>query len=63
VNFSWEDARTGEVLVAQENFSASSTVVPERGRAGQRGERLEIGQRAVIEELAIAIVNEMRANW
>lgn len=63
VNFTWRDSRTGEVRVERERFSAASTFVAARGVSGEPGERIEVGQRGAIDELARAIVNEMRADF
>lgn len=63
VDFTWEDNRTGEVRVARRQFSAASTFVPARGVQGEPGERIEIADRAAIDELAAAIVGELRNSW
>ena len=63
VNFRWTDNRTGDVRVERERFTAASTFVPARGIGGEAGERLEIGQRDAIADLATAIVNELRADF
>lgn len=59
VRFEWRDNRTGEILVARSNFSATSTFVPQRGIA----ERYEHGQREAIEELATDLISQLRQNW
>jgi len=59
VRFHWRDARTGETLVARRRFSASATSI----QARPTGERVEVGQREAIEELARAIVRELRSDW
>lgn len=61
--FTWRDNRTGETRVRREHFSASSTFTPARGLGGEPGERVEIGQRAAIDELARAIVAELRSDF
>lgn len=63
VNFNWRDNRNGRVRLDRRNFSATTTFIPSRGIRGESGERIEIGEREVIEELAQAIVNEMRADF
>lgn len=63
VAFTWIDNRTGEVRVQRERFSVASSFTPARGAAGEPGERIEIGQRAAIDELARAIVAELRADF
>lgn len=59
VNFEWRDNRTGDIIVARNNFSATSTFVPQRGVS----ERIEHAQREAIEELAIDIVSQLRESW
>lgn len=63
VDFEWTDGRTGEVLVSRQSFRATSVFVPTRGVEGEPGERIEIGQRDAVAELAQAIVQELRSNW
>ena len=59
VDFEWRDARTGEYIVRRREFSATESFVPAR----PSNERLELGQQAVVQELARAIVSEMRSSW
>lgn len=59
IRFSWRDNRTGETRVAREQFSATGVFAPARGA----GERIEVGQRDAIDELARGIVAEMRSAW
>lgn len=59
VRFNWRDSRTGETLVARRQFSASGTSI----QARPTNERIEVGQREAIEELAKAIVRELRSDW
>lgn len=63
VNFTWRDARDGTVRAQRENFSATTTFIPTPGLAGTPGERVEMGEREAIEELARAIVSEMRSEF
>lgn len=63
VNFVWRDVRDGTVRAERRNFSATSTFIPTPGIAGEPGERIEIGEREAIEELARAIVTELRAEF
>jgi hypothetical protein len=51
------------VRIERQNFVATTTFIPARGVAGEPGERIEIGQREAIEELARAIVGEMRSDF
>jgi len=59
VSFEWKDSRTGEVLVARQNFRAADTFTPSQGVE----ERLELGERAAIDRLARDIVAELRTSW
>lgn len=59
IRFSWRDNRTGETRVARENFTATGVFAPARGA----GERIEVGQRDAIDELARDIVATMRSAW
>lgn len=59
VRFTWRDNRTGETRVARENFSATGVFAPSRGV----NERIEVGQRDAIDELARDIVASMRSAW
>lgn len=63
VDFEWRDNRTGELLLERQNFQAASTFIPAQGVAGGPGERLEMGQRDAIDELARRIVGELRSAW
>ena len=59
VRFAWRDNRTGETRVARENFAATGVFAPVRGV----GERIEVGQRDAIDELARDIVASLRSDW
>jgi len=59
VNFEWRDNRSGDLIVARNNYAATSTFVPQRGIA----ERIEHGQRQAIEELAQDLISQLRDNW
>ncbi|MEX0876595.1 MAG: LPS assembly lipoprotein LptE [Phycisphaerales bacterium] len=59
IRFEWRDNRSGDIIVARDNYSASAVFFPARGV----GERLESGQRDAIEELASDVISEMRSNW
>ncbi len=59
VDFEWKDNRNGKVMVARRGFTASGAFAPAQGV----NERLETGQHGAIQELARAIVNEMRSGW
>jgi len=59
IRFEWRDNRSGDVLVARDRYSASAVFSPARNV----GDRLEMGQRNAIEELASDLVSEMRSSW
>lgn len=59
VRFAWRDNRTGQTRVAREEFSSTGVFAPARGA----GERIEVGQRDAIEELAHDIVTSLRSSW
>ncbi len=59
VRYTWLDNRTGQPRVSRENFTATGVFAPSRGV----GERLEVGQREAIDELARDIVESLRAAW
>lgn len=59
VNFDLRDTRSGREVASRRGFSAAETFVP----AGGIGERLEVGEHATVQELAQAIVAELRSNW
>lgn len=63
VSFTWRDQRTGELRLARDGFTASAAFVPSISVEGEPGERVEIGDRQAVQELAEAIVAEMRADW
>ncbi len=59
VDYDWTDARTGRVLVSRRGFSGVDTFVPARPSA----ERLEVGQRGAIQEVARDLVGTLRSGW
>lgn len=59
VEFAWTDNRTGQPLVTRSNFRALESFVPAIGT----GERIELGENAAVQEMARAIVAELRSNW
>lgn len=59
VDFAWSDRRSGEVRVSRRGFSASEAFVPSRGV----GERIDVGRIGATQELASAIVAEIRGGW
>lgn len=59
VDYDWENSLTGDVLASKRGFAVSSTFVP----AQPTGERIDRGLRAALNELASAIVDDLRADW
>lgn len=59
VDFTLRDARTGKPIVGRSDFQATDVFVPVQ----PVGERLEVGQNAVVQRLAQDIVNELRSDW
>jgi hypothetical protein len=59
IRFDFLDNRTGDSIVARDGFAASATFAPQSGV----GDRIELGQRSAIEELAQDLVSELRSGW
>ena len=59
VDFSWVDNARGEPKLVRQNYNGLGTFVPVR----DVGERIEVGQREAIRELARDIVQELQADW
>ena len=59
IRYEWRDNRSGDVIVARDAYSASAVFSPSRNVA----DRLELGQRDAIEELAHDVVSDMRSSW
>ncbi|HET6251839.1 MAG TPA: LPS assembly lipoprotein LptE [Tepidisphaeraceae bacterium] len=57
VRFTWRDLRTGKILIKREGFEQTSPYYP------TLGEDQWVGQQENIERLALAIVQEMQADW
>jgi hypothetical protein len=57
VNFTWKNLRTGQVLVARQDFEQKASFFP------TLGEGTFVGSQDAVERLALAIVNEMQADW
>ncbi len=58
-DFDWRDQRTGDVLVSRRGQRAADAFVPAHGV----GERIELSERAAVEEAAKAIVGALRSGW
>jgi len=59
VDFDWRDARTGKYLASRRDFAAMVAFTPAPGSK----ERMDLGQHAVVQELARGIVTELRSKW
>ncbi len=59
LDFTFRDARTGKTIVGRKDFRATDVFVPVQ----PVGERLEVGQNAVVQRLAKDVVNELRSEW
>jgi hypothetical protein len=57
VNFTWKDLRSGRILVRRRNFRQAAPYYP------TLGEGRFVGTQHAAEELAVAIVQEMQADW
>ncbi|HEX8323293.1 MAG TPA: LptE family protein [Tepidisphaeraceae bacterium] len=57
VNFTWKDLRTGRVLVERRGFEQNNAFYPYLGEGRQHGAM------NTAEALALAIVQEMQADW
>jgi len=59
IRFEWRDNRSGEIIVARDAYSASAVFSPSRNV----GDRIELGQRTAIDELAHDVISQMRSSW
>ena len=57
VNFTWKDLRTGKILAQRRRFEQSATFYP------TLGEGQFIGAQYNVDRLALAIVQELQADW
>ncbi|MGC4033010.1 MAG: LPS assembly lipoprotein LptE [Tepidisphaeraceae bacterium] len=57
VNFTWKDLRTGKILVERRGFEQNSPYYP------YLGEGRQTGALNASEQLALAIVQELQADW
>ena len=57
VNFTWRDLRTGKILVERRRFEQSASYYP------TLGEGQFVGSQENVERLALAIVQELQADW
>ena len=59
IDFEWSDQLNGNRIVGRKNFASSAVFIPSRPSS----EPLEIGQFAVVQQLASDIVDQMQASW
>lgn len=59
VDFDWRDNRTGGLRLSRREFAAGGGFIPAR----PTGERIDVGRREAIQQLARDIVRELRASW
>ena len=57
IDFTWKDLRSGRILVERRGFEHSATYYP------TLGEGRAIGRQQAVERLALAIVQELQADW
>ena len=57
VDFTWKDLRNGQIIVERRNFEQTTTYYP------TLGEGEFVGSQQAAEKLALAIVQEMQADW
>jgi hypothetical protein len=57
VNFTWKDIRTGRVLVERRSFTQSTAYYP------TLGEGRFVGTQTATDKLAVAIVQQLEADW
>ena len=57
IDFTWKDLRSGRVLVERRGFEHTATYYP------TLGEGRAVGRQHAVERLALAIVQELQADW
>ena len=57
VDFTWKDLRSGRILVERRGFEQTATYYP------TLGEGRALGKQQAVERLALAIVQELQADW
>jgi len=57
VDFTWKDLRNGRILVERRNFEQTTTYYP------TLGEDQFVGNQQAVDRLALAIVQELQADW
>ena len=59
INFEWLSLNTGTRIVGKKNFTSEALFVPSRPSS----EPIEMGQFAVVQQLATDIVDQMQSAW
>jgi hypothetical protein len=59
IDFEWKDLRTGHTLIRRESFAGQGLFVP----STPTGEPIQVGQFAVVQQLAHDLVAELAAQW
>ena len=59
VSFEWKELSTGRVLAARRNFRAAEPFAPGAGAS----ERIGVGERAALDEMARELVASLRSEW
>ncbi len=59
IDFDWRDNRTGDLRLSRREFAAGGAFVPGR----PTGERIDVGRREAIQQLAGDVVGELRSAW
>ena len=57
VNFRWKDLRSGRILVERRNYQQTAPFY------GTLGEGEFVGKQSAVERLAVAIIQELQADW
>lgn len=59
IDFQWKDQRSGKPLIERKGFTGNALFVPSEPSS----EPIELGQFAVVQQLAQDIVSEMQSDW
>jgi hypothetical protein len=59
MDFEWLNLRSGNRIVGRKNFTSSALFIPSRPSS----EPIELGQFAVVQQLASDIVDQMQSSW
>jgi hypothetical protein len=59
IDFDWRDNRTGDLRLSRRQYEAGGSFVPSR----PTGERIDVGRREAIQQLARDVVGELRGSW